>query len=266
MKGLDDKVAYRHATKAGNRGDVWKHAILFGVARRLIDQHQHRVQDGSPFLYAESHAGPGRYCLTKGGKWEKGIGSVCGASLTPDIAKLFSTDHEEYRGSWVMVRDLLQQMGCPGRMKLWETDPEAASAARSNASPQEKVCTSDGFVGVASANADLTLIDPPYRADDDWRAAGLLAQTLHSQGRSFLLWYHIAWPSKPQALVDFLGLPSHEALWAPFGEMPSQNSKGCGIIASGDVEHFLADLNLPQIAQSFHAKYVQRYPAPQART
>ena len=53
-------MAYDHARKAGNRGDVWKHAVLVALTDAI-------TTDSSSFRYVESHAGAPLHDLKPGG-------------------------------------------------------------------------------------------------------------------------------------------------------------------------------------------------------
>ena len=58
-------MAYDHGTKAGNRGDVWKHAVLVSVADRLTP--------ATTLRYMESHSGAPIHAPARTGEWKGGI-------------------------------------------------------------------------------------------------------------------------------------------------------------------------------------------------
>jgi 23S rRNA A2030 N6-methylase RlmJ len=61
-------VAYDHARKAGNKGDVWKHFTVVTVVDRL------GVDD--TFRYVDIHSGAPSYELGHAGEWKRGIGAI----------------------------------------------------------------------------------------------------------------------------------------------------------------------------------------------
>ena len=62
---LEIPLPYDHGGKAGNLGDVWKHAVLVSIAAR--------VEASRPFTYVESHSGAPTYRLAENGEWRRGI-------------------------------------------------------------------------------------------------------------------------------------------------------------------------------------------------
>ena len=63
-------LADLHDKKVGNKGDVWKHFILCGVADGLLQRH---VED-LLFVYADSHCSLGNFMLPENGQWQRAIG------------------------------------------------------------------------------------------------------------------------------------------------------------------------------------------------
>lgn len=53
-------MKYSHSRKAGNAGDVWKHAVLITIAGAM--------PVGDDVLYVESHSGAPVHSLTPGGE------------------------------------------------------------------------------------------------------------------------------------------------------------------------------------------------------
>ena len=69
---------YDHNVKAGNEGDVVKHAALIAAIQALL-----RATDG-PFRYQDAFAGYASNPLQEDGEWERGIQRVAhGAAATP---------------------------------------------------------------------------------------------------------------------------------------------------------------------------------------
>lgn len=85
----------------------------------------------------------------------------------------------------------------------------------------------------SDADADLVFIDPPYHldAEADWKALETAGRRLRQRGISFLA-CPFYWHSKPRRLVDTTLETAWEVTWAPCGNKPSQNLKGCGVLVS----------------------------------
>ena len=61
-------MAYDHSRKAGNLGDLWKHAVLVSIAEHL--------PVGPRCRYVETHSGAPIHTLGSNGEWCRGIGAV----------------------------------------------------------------------------------------------------------------------------------------------------------------------------------------------
>lgn len=73
-------MAYDHSRKAGNRDDVWKHAVLVALMDAI-------TADSDSFRYVESHAGAPFHDLQPGGEWRHAAGrSPVPAGLRADPA------------------------------------------------------------------------------------------------------------------------------------------------------------------------------------
>ena len=59
---------YSHSRKAGNQGDVWKHAVVTAVAEA--------IEVGEEVLYVEPHSGVPVHPLVAGGEWLQGAGRL----------------------------------------------------------------------------------------------------------------------------------------------------------------------------------------------
>lgn len=62
-------MQYDHSRKAGNRGDVWKHAVLVALADLI-------PVSTDTFYYVDCHAGAPDYELRPGGEWERGVANA----------------------------------------------------------------------------------------------------------------------------------------------------------------------------------------------
>ncbi len=224
---------------------MWKHIILAAVVKAMAGGHN----GPSPFSYIETHAGAGRFDLPDAGEWRSGVGAVLDRSKEfPDSAYFtalagFDGRRRTYLGSWMLAARVLTDAGIPAEMDLCEIDDEAAGRAEISAADlsgvRARVHRCDGFGFAAGRRPDLLVIDPPYTDRMDWTRAASTVSAL--AGRvPFLIWYHIAWPTRPDRLVREVGADGHEVLWRDIGAKPSQVGKGCGVVLGGDAERILS--------------------------
>ncbi len=204
---------YDHTKKAGNEGDVVKHAVL----ARLVDRLSARPRT-EPFFYAESHCGRAMYPLRSGGEWERGIKVFAQSAIlegarqswtdkhssTPALpalrpyAELFpepATAGIAYPGSSMVVFRILTGKAGPFRFQLWDMDEEVCIDLF-RAYPQwaqVSICRGNGLDGVKRLrHADLALIDP-FSLENELDGVLSTLQTLshpHVQSRTtpFLCW------------------------------------------------------------------------------
>jgi 23S rRNA (adenine2030-N6)-methyltransferase len=243
-------MSYDHAKKVGNKGDVWKHFILLTLLRQLTEE---RRSLSDRFRYFESHAGRGLYTLKEKGEWRQGIGRVTESPNLPREHPYFQilgtsiTSGSNYLGSWLLVGKYLSNQRVPFRLLLCDTSQDVADAIRTEMLDKEvrsaiSFHQSDGFAKLGGhAGQDLVLVDPGYHpnAERDWAKCRQAAMHLEHTGTPFVIWYPVFWPTKPTKLVRETGLPGFEVLWAPMGQKPSQNQKGCGILAGTRSEKIL---------------------------
>ncbi|KAA3627827.1 MAG: hypothetical protein DWQ09_11760 [Proteobacteria bacterium] len=165
---------YDHAKKAGNQGDLVKHAALL-AAVSYIAYRQHC----ETFVYAESHAGPACHTLQPGGAWEAGIGAfgrrVAGVdeadrrwpALHPYTATAFRHTPcagSTYQGSHVLVHRMLTRADVTPRMHLWDISSHVCAdlRLRYRSEPGAHISRSDGYSGLAMLPyVDLALVDAP---------------------------------------------------------------------------------------------------------
>jgi len=164
---------YHHDTKAGNPGDVVKHALVAEVLLRL-------ARAGERFVYAETHAGSALHLLAPGGEWEEGLGLIdpCpepGAwerlALRPDL--LPAAEREGWRpypGSALIAWSVLKERGARPHLLLCELNPSVC--ADLEAGFQElgvdaaSVLCGDGYRTLRglldeTPRPSLVLLDPP---------------------------------------------------------------------------------------------------------
>lgn len=200
-------MAYDHAEKIGNQGDVVKHPVLFACLRHLLDARS----DGIEFVYAESHAGRPEYVLPQGGEWQSGIGELSKRAAMKNDRRLrkggqttqlgFVGQFDErfvgrelktgmrYPGSTAIAFRVLRDAGRPFSIRLWEIDGAASDDLERYYLPWKDrihVDCSDGYAGVQTRNGlTLALIDPP-KLDTDHVISTLAL--LKTQGASYLAW------------------------------------------------------------------------------
>ncbi len=264
---------YDHAQKVGNKGDVWKHFILLTVLQHLID---HRKDESTTFFYFDSHCGQGLYTLGAKGAWRSGIGQVQqniqNLSDHPyfQILELPLATGSSYFGSWLLVNKFLQSRQISSTLELCDTSSVVAKVISTQKldehnGPDINFHQANGFDELQKyVDADLILIDPPYfpDADKDWKKSLQSIELLRPSGTAFLIWYPIFWMTKPANLVKAAGVPGFEVLWSEMGQKPSQNQKGCGVLAGGYSNEALrmATDQLSVLAMLLGGKYFVREP------
>ncbi len=241
--------AYRHGDHAGNRADVWKHAILSSVVFHLCA----RVSKGA-FRYFESHCGGPAHVLPENGEWREGIGralpkredtalqGLCyfdqfGADLGPGSCHL--GPGSLYPGSWMQVAQMLSRWGLSYELRLCDTSSEVAEQIEPTGLD---FTSSDGFAELARhpERYTLMLIDPPYGEDEsgDWNRVSVAVRTLSRARASFLVWYPIysqRTVARVREMVDVGDGHSAEVIWGMLDEVPGGELNGCGMLLSDSV-------------------------------
>jgi 23S rRNA (adenine2030-N6)-methyltransferase len=166
-------MPYHHSTKAGNPGDVVKHALVAEIVSRM-------ARPDLPFVYAETHAGSALHLLAPGGEWEEGLGVVdpspepgawerlvLGPSLLPSAER---EGWRPYPGSALLAWSVLKDRGAKPHLLLCELNP--AVCADLQAGFQElgvdaaSILPGDGYRTLRglleeSPRPSLVLLDPP---------------------------------------------------------------------------------------------------------
>ncbi len=262
---------YSHSKKAGNRGDVWKHFVLLTVVEGMMKSPTAATKPC--FRYRETHAGAGRFCLREKGEWRLGVGSILPPAATLRTHPYFQALGEAvgpgdiYSGSWDFVGCYLERNHVPFRITLNDTSSEVEDAIVERRKNGDLWTTvdfrrADGFQELASSEpVELTLIDPPYTpAQPDWRRCRSSMAELRRRAEDYLIWYPVYWPTEPCKLVSASGESGFEVIWAPMGKKPSQNPKGCGVIAGGATSKLLnaSKVQLQEVARSLSGRLVIR--------
>lgn len=259
-------MPYDHARKAGNLGDVWKHFVLVTVVDEIA------VPDR--FCYVDLHSGAPVHPLQPAGEWTSGIGGVlqkCAVlqrhgyfEIASDFVRL-----RQYPAGWRFVAERLGAR-CPV-VDVVLTDVAKDVAAHYVTLPVPGVrpnvtmrfCRADGFRCIQKVTAaDLVFIDPPFSPDaaKDWKNLTTACRMLLERRISFLAWYPLFWPTNPQYLVDATRCRSWEVTWARLGLRPSQNLKGCGMLASPGLTQILqsAEASFTTLASCMGGKFSVR--------
>ncbi len=207
---------YRHGFHAGNAADVFKHIVLVWLLRTLTAKDK-------PLLYFETHAGAGRYDLTRydpdgKGEWREGIARLWAESAAPEAVtaylKLVRTENHgkprRYPGSPLIASALLRP---DDRMVLCETLREEAKALYRTlpAGRHAEVHDEDGYRILKSQlpppeRRALVLIDPPYETPEESERAVSALRDAHTRFPTgvYALWYPIKQPAAVRRLHESL--------------------------------------------------------------
>lgn len=234
-------MAYDHARKAGNRGDVWKHAVLVALTDAI-------TADSGSFRYVESHAGGPLHDLKPVGEWRHGAGTVVDSAACDSRYAAIAREWlctQQYPAGWVFAANRLARRFEHVDVKLFDTCGKVAERYRrpSAVLVPSNVCVKfeqqDGYAvaeRLEAADADFLFLDPPYSpAAKDWKRVGEVCRTLSERKVTFAAWYPFCWPTQPRKLSDYTGCRRWEVAWAACGPKHSQNIKGCGVLVSADL-------------------------------
>ncbi len=229
-------MSYDHSKKAGNLGDVWKHAVLVSIANHL--------SVGSTFRYVESHSGAPNHELRPGGEWRRGIGIILDQlddECHPYLQHAKSlVANSNYHSGWMFFAAAMSPRVQTLSIHLHDISPDVAQHYRGSLrdlmplNANGVFSRKDGYASLESIEADLVFLDPPF-VPDDWGALARACRRLKRRGIAYLAWYPIFWPTKPAQLVNQTSQPGWEVMWREFGAKPCQNMKGCGMLVSDDL-------------------------------
>ena len=247
---MPERMQYNHTRKAGNRGDVWKHFLLVTVIDRLEVPER--------FQYVDVHSGAPLHELQPKGEWTSGIGKVlteCTALKHTAYFEIASSHvtNRQYPAAWWFAMTRLTLRSRYVNLTLTDTAEDVAHRYDERYLPVLPANVSlsfsrdDGFRRVEDlSEADLVVLDPPFSPDAaaDWKRIAVASRQLVKRQIKFLAWYPLFSVSNPKRLVDATDCSGWEVIWAQFGPKPSQNLKGCGILASPElVETFQRSRN-----------------------
>jgi 23S rRNA (adenine2030-N6)-methyltransferase len=256
MRASPAAMNYRHQFHAGNFADVMKHALLL----RLLIALQKKEKG---FLYLDTHAGRGGYdlesaatgeSLARTPEWPEGIGRLWARNDLPPaiadyVARVRDFDRQRanleptprfYPGSPWFARAVLRPQD---RLVLCEKHPAECGALRTEFmfTPRAAVHETDGYAAIRAMlppleRRALTLIDPPYEAQDEFaQAAAAVGDGLKRLATGlFAVWY----PLTERARVDqfFAAVralappPTLAAELTIAGDFAPIKMKGCGLL------------------------------------
>ncbi len=195
---------YRHLYHAGNFADVFKHAVLVLLLRRLLAKD-------APLAILDTHAGIGRYDLRaaealKTAEFRHGIARLLAEPAPPPVLVPYldlvrganpAGGLDIYPGSPAIAA----AMARPGdRIVLCELHPADASSLKRAFAADRRVAVHhmDGYLAVKAflpprEHRGLVLIDPPFEAEDEAERLYLAFCQAHRRwpGGTLVLWYPI---------------------------------------------------------------------------
>jgi 23S rRNA (adenine2030-N6)-methyltransferase len=197
---------YRHAFHAGNFADVCKHVVLIALL-------EHLKRKDKPFLYLDTHAGAGRYDLSRSasqrsGEYRDGIArllerrapfaseeiaayiDIVRRSAGPDRSPITA-----YPGSPLIALALRRR---DDRIVLIEAQSTTVASLREHVGRQPRVAIveGDGYRELLAyvppiERRGLVLIDPPYESDTEFARVLEALRAAHGRWPSgaYAIWY-----------------------------------------------------------------------------
>jgi len=170
-------LSYQHGFHAGNRADVFKHAVLYSVLE-IAARADH------PWLYIETHSAAGIYDLTdsqarKTAEADQGVGRLLDLKPSPEplqpwLEYVRSRTVKNYPGSPALARHCLREQD---RMVFFEKHPsEFEKLSRSlSGDTRTRALKEDGYKGALtlqprSKERLMVFLDPSYETDRDMEA------------------------------------------------------------------------------------------------
>ena len=224
---------YSHAKYAGNKGDLWKHGILYFLVQKL----QNHL---GPLRIVDSHGGEGVYNLRPGGGWRRGLGELPQDLPTewldhPWLSSVRNEfrHHNRYYGSWWQLLKHFPE----SEVTVIDHNTSVINKIKENCEMFGlKRCTpilGDSFKYLENTDCHLLHVDPAYRLaeglGDDWEKLKKLTPRWDKAGQRYLIWYQLFGPKKPSELVACSKGTSLEIHW-PTTRKSKFVPKGCGML------------------------------------
>ena len=206
-------LSYQHGFHAGNRADVFKHAVLFSILR-IAAEAKH------PWLYLETHAAAGTYDLTsadarKTAEADEGVSRLLGmatppAPLAPWLDMVRERSISSYPGSPALAGHCLRQQD---RMIFFERHPTEYQKLSAAIAGDERMraMKEDGYKGALtlqprSKERLMAFLDPSYETERDMEAlADWLPRAMKRWPKAmFLVWMPLFKDEREQEFGQFL--------------------------------------------------------------
>lgn len=197
-------LSYRHAFHAGNFADVLKHWVL-------IECLEYLKQKEKPFVYYDTHSGPGMYALDsdyaqKNQEFKTGISLLWDQADLPkgllqycDCIRTQNPDDtlRHYPGSPSIAQALMREWDRLTLCELHRTEHEILSGQFAH-DKRSEVWNEDGLNRTLKLlppreRRGIVLIDPSYEMKEDYERVVEFLQAAHrkfAQG-VYLLWYPV---------------------------------------------------------------------------
>lgn len=201
-------LSYRHGFHAGNHADVFKHAALCLILKKLTAKE-------APFVYLDTHSGAGHYNLNK--QWSQttvefmdGIERVLNAERTPPLLEEYvhlvkqarEAKPMAYPGSPNIARALLRPQD---KLVLMELHNNEIRELKRHCAGDKRVSFHhrDGFEGLVGLMPPVlprgvALIDPSYevKADYETVARSISKAAARWATGMFVVWYPLLGESR----------------------------------------------------------------------
>jgi 23S rRNA A2030 N6-methylase RlmJ len=236
---------FNPADKAGNRGDVVKHAVLVAV----LDELYAALPPAGGFSFYDAFSAGGQYELQAKGEWVWGIKDLYSRSQSASwgtidrVAKYLKASCDPsspevgtmYRGSSVIAAERASAAKRSVSIHAWDTNASCIKQLKGvfKARGQSQVlkAVASEMPSGAAAGADLLFIDPPGRQTWEQTLKRLVFQG--KEPNALMVWLPVSGNSKVgSALPQGVAGPLWQivVLWGPLSGGPAQ--AGCELLLS----------------------------------
>ncbi len=238
---------YEHRCHAGNKGDVWKHVILWEILGDLLDARPPSTTER--FVYAETHTGQAVYPdVQQLCQYGEGFGMFCEHERWSALSGYFAAElaSDSYLGSSALVRRALSSRDVPYELHLWDTCRQVVESLATHYQERTghniQINLGDGYRGLlrSELRPGLVLVDPPTA---DWKGIKRMLRALPSA--TMACWYPLQSSSGKREVSEQrrkIGRPVFQVQWKqPTG--CSHDMVGCGVRVRGASEQCLRRLD-----------------------